>query len=108
MGVYITEFSGPEDIAGQYRIPIEELSDCNIILAWYGYGDYCGSSLVVFEKNGELYEVNACHCSSYGLEGQWTPEETSWNALATRDLSGSYDGSREAHNALQAEVKKHL
>jgi hypothetical protein len=34
------------------------------------------SCWIVFEKNGKLYEINASHCSCYGYEGQWNPEET--------------------------------
>jgi hypothetical protein len=32
---------------------------------------------VIYEKDGQLYEVHGGHCSCYGLEGQWSPEETS-------------------------------
>jgi hypothetical protein len=27
-------------------------------------------------------------CSCYGLEGQWEPEETTWEALAMREFYG--------------------
>jgi hypothetical protein len=37
---------------------------------------------VIFEKDGKLWEVNGSHCSCYGLEGQWQPEETTWEAIA--------------------------
>jgi len=49
-----------------------------IIFADYTYEDYSGSSLVIFESvDGELYEVHGSHCSCYGLEDQWEPEQTS-------------------------------
>jgi len=53
--------------------------------AAYSTPAYEGYALVVFERDGLLWEVNGSHCSCMGLEGQWQPEETSWGALKTRD-----------------------
>lgn len=58
--------------------------------AYTGYdmwADYEMHTLVIFERDGKLWEVNAAHCSCYGLEDQWEPEETSWAAIAMRELS---------------------
>lgn len=106
MSQYITNFKNNENIIEDYEAPANALDGATVHLAWYGYGDYCGDSLVVFERNGHLFEVNAYHCSCYGLEGQWKPEETSWDALAIRDLRGECEGSRDAHEALQELVTK--
>jgi hypothetical protein len=65
-----------------------DLKGAKILLAWYGYGDYDGSAFVLFERDGKLYEVNGGHCSCYGLEGQWDPEETSVEALRYRIVEG--------------------
>lgn len=65
-----------------------EMENCKILLAWYGYGDYDGSAFVLFERDGQLYEVNGGHCSCYGLEGQWDPEKTSVKALRHRISEG--------------------
>lgn len=62
---------------------------CEILLAYYCYEDYSGSAFVLFRKDGKLYEVNGSHCSCYGLEGQWSPEETSIDALHQRLDKGS-------------------
>ena len=62
--------------------------DINILLAFYEYEDYSGSAFVLFEKNGKLFEVNGGHCSCYGLEGQWNPEETTKEALLHRIKEG--------------------
>jgi hypothetical protein len=75
--------------------------DMRIILAWYGHGSYCGNSYVLFEKDGKLYENNASHCSCYGLEKQWAPEEVSLEYLKHIDEKGDkfddeYDGYEEA------------
>lgn len=107
MSEFIQEFKNAEDVIGAYEAPADALDGATIHLAWYGYGDYCGSSLVVFEKDGQLFEVNGSHCSCYGLEDQWSPEETSWAALAMRDISGGCDGSAAAREALQKLVAAH-
>ncbi len=89
--VYVQEFSDNEDIISNYAAPADALEGATVYLAWYGYGSYDGQSLVVFEKNGILYEVNGSHCSCNGLEHQWKPEETSWEALAMRDMGNYLD-----------------
>lgn len=59
-------------------------SDSQILFASYADGGYDGDATVVFERDGKLFEVNGSHCSCYGLEDQWIPEETSWEAMALR------------------------
>ena len=80
--------------------------DAAILFASYGGAAYEGDALVIFEQDGQLYEVHGGHCSCYGLEGQWTPEQTSWAALAMRErrIPGKYyhylsDHDREAQDA---------
>lgn len=107
---FIQEFKSVEDITSNYTVPAGELNGATIHLAWYGYGDYCGSSLVIYEKNGKLYEVNGSHCSCYGLEDQWRPEETTWEALAMRDyyaFRDEYGGVVEAKEAFIKLIDAH-
>ena len=64
-----------------------------LLFASYGGGSYEGDATVVFRKDGKLYEVSGSHCSCYGLEGQWEPEETSIAALAAKgkkEVGSSY------------------
>lgn len=106
---YIEEFSSNEDIIDRYNAPADTFTDATVHLAWYGYGDYCGSSIVIFEKDGKLYEVNGSHCSCMGLEGQWQPEETSWEAIAMRKHYGSgCEGNVEAMKRIKELVKAHV
>ena len=60
----------------------------NILLAYYDYGDYSGNAFVLFKRGGQYFEVNGGHCSCYGLEGQWSPEETTLEALEHRMTKG--------------------
>ena len=65
-----------------------ELEGVEIVLASYGTPSYEGYAFVLFKKDGKLYEVNASHCSCYGLEGQWEPERTSVEDLLYRVEKG--------------------
>jgi hypothetical protein len=69
---------------GRYPVPADFPSEDEILFAWYDRADYSGAALVVFERDGKLYQVNGGHCSCYGLEGQWEPEETSAEVLGMR------------------------
>lgn len=55
--------------------------DEEIILASYDLDGYEGLATVIFQKSGKIYEVHGYHCSCYGFEGQWDPEETTIEAL---------------------------
>lgn len=47
--------------------------DDEILFASYASGSYSGDSIVLFERDGELYINEASHCSCYGLEDSWSP-----------------------------------
>jgi hypothetical protein len=109
MSVFIAEFKDASSIIEEYKAPVGALDNANILLAWYGYGSYCGESIVLFERDGKLYENNGSHCSCYGLEGQWEPEETSWDALAMRKFyTQNCDGEDRAIAAFKSLVDEHL
>lgn len=55
-----------------------------VLLASYSNANYEGDAFVLFRKDGALFEVNGGHCSCHGLEGQWSPEETTVEALRQR------------------------
>ena len=104
--IYVQNFTDKASVLEAYNAPKDALDGATVYLAWYGYGSYDGKSLVIFRKGGKLYEVNGSHCSCNGLENQWEPEETSWAALAKRDLSYS-DGCDVANKILKSLVAKH-
>jgi len=87
--IFLENFDNEQDVIDSFQIDQNELNDAFILLAWYGYGDYDGSAFVLFERDGKLYEVNGGHCSCYGLEDQWSPEETSASALVHRIKNGN-------------------
>lgn len=87
--------------------------DIEILLAYYLYEDYSGTAFVLFKQNGKLYEVNGSHCSCYGLEGQWDPDETTVESLRHRLENGnlgteySWRGDN-LKNTFEAELVKVL
>lgn len=71
--VYQVNFSKWTDVQKDYKMQEPEPEE--VLLAYYSYEDYSGSSYV-FYRNGDKYYYNhGGHCSCYGLEGQWEPEE---------------------------------
>lgn len=82
-GVYLNDFSDFDDVMNNYNVTNEERAFIKrIILADYTYEDYSGSAYVLFEGiDGKLYEVYGSHCSCYGLEDQWSIEETTVEAF---------------------------
>ena len=68
MNIFLGWFGNKQDIEENFHLDEGSLNDVNILLAWYGGGDYDGSAFVLFERDGQLYEVNGGHCSCYGLE----------------------------------------
>ena len=68
----------------------ESLGEYQVLIAAYSCEDYSGSAYVLCVKDGLLYEVEGSHCSCYGLEEQWKPEEVSLQYLQNRLEKGSF------------------
>lgn len=63
----------------------------HILFAYYGdYSGYDGQAYVLFEQDGKLFEVAASHCSCYGLEDQWSPNEMTPAAVRSYFTKSSY------------------
>lgn len=56
-------------------------SEIEILFASYNYECWEGEAFLIVKKENKLYEVNAWHCSCYGLENQFDLEETSIEQL---------------------------
>lgn len=110
---YFQEFDGIDSVREQFAISEDTVSDAEILIAWYGYGSYCGSAYVLFQRAGRLYEVAGSHCSCYGLEAdQWKPVEASWETIGMRpDFNpidmGCADDRGQALAAFQDLVRQH-
>ncbi len=86
-----------EEVAGWFEVDVEVLKGAKILYADYYTGNYEGSAFVLFSRKRKLYEVHGSHCSCYGLEGQWSEEETSVESLEHRlkETYGFYEMNKE-------------
>lgn len=67
----------------------ETQTDEKILFATYTNENYEGSAYALFVKDGKLFEVHGGHCSCYGLEDQWIPEEVCLPELVNRVTNGT-------------------
>ena len=106
--IYLGAFQSRSDVISEFDIKYTLLEGATLFLAWYGKDGYEGNALVVYEKDGKLFEVNASHCSCYGLGGKWKPEETSWEALAIRKPSFFGDYGTQAWATITTLAQLHI
>lgn len=88
-------------------VPLAEkpqFKDVEILLASYGTPSYEGYAFVLFRRDGKLWEVNGSHCSCYGLEDQWEPEETTAEALLHRIKEGTLGKDEYSENPFADEL----
>lgn len=94
-GFFLNDWEGcaAEDVFQDFDT--EGGKDIEIIIASYTCGDYSGDAFVLYldRSDGKLYEVNGSHCSCFGLEGQWEPEEVSVDAMKHRIEKGWFPSS---------------
>lgn len=84
---YFGMFKEVEDVMANFgEAAAADLNESVVIAAYYDIDGYDGSAMVVYRKEGKLFEVHGSHCSCYGLEDQWKPEEISYEALYDRLL----------------------
>lgn len=88
MAIYLNDWSVDDPLAAlcsDFEITPDDLAGKEILVASYTNEDYSGYAYVLLAgDDGKLYEVTGSHCSCYGLEDQWSPEETSTAALRYR------------------------
>ncbi len=92
----------------QMKEALKKYADKKILFASYSYRNYTGDAWVLFEQDGKLYEVNGSHCSCYGLEGQFQPEETELKALEFRLQKGTWGKDDWSDNNFRDELIKFL
>ncbi len=97
---------GLEALKSDFEISDADLVDVEILLASYTCEYYDGDAFVLFRKDGKYYEVNGSHCSCYGLEGQWEPEEANLKELYHRITDGTWGEYRG--NELTVKLKELL
>jgi hypothetical protein len=73
--VYHDIFQSWADVQREYEMDWAEPDE--VLYANYSYEDYTGDSDVVYRNGPSIFWQRGSHCSCFGLEGQWDPEEYS-------------------------------
>lgn len=87
---------------------LKKYENVHVLFASYGQDNYSGDAWVLFEQNNKLYEVNGSHCSCYGLEGQWEPEEVNLLELENRLINGTFGEDDWSGNEFKTELMDFL
>lgn len=90
--VYLNDWEegGATKMMADFEITADELAGATVLVASYTYEHYSGDAYVLFERDGKLFEVEGSHCSCFGLEGQWKPEEAEREAIIHRLTKGTW------------------
>ena len=75
MDVYDGEFESWTDVCRWFEEDVAQPDE--VLLAVYDMDGYEGSADVIYRNGDRYYWARGSHCSCYGLEGQWEPEEYS-------------------------------
>lgn len=73
MEVYREQFGSWADVQREFEmsVPVPD----QVIFAEYNTPAYEGYANVIYRNGDRFYWAYGSHCSCYGLEGQWDPEE---------------------------------
>jgi hypothetical protein len=91
-------------LARQFGIDSGRLAGVELLLASYAKDAYSGEAFVLFRLGRELFEINASHASTDGMEGQWEPEETLVAALRHRLQHGRLGLRENGENLFANEL----
>lgn len=106
MSIFLNIWTCKEEVLRNFEI---DHIDGEIIIASYGAYSFEGYAFVLFRGNdGKYYEVNGSHCSCYGLEGQWEPEEVNLDELWHRVTVGTFGRETYEGGPFNEELKEVL
>lgn len=92
--MFYGDFTCVEDVYNEFQVdPKDQLGNV-IIFASYDFEGYEGYANVILIKDGKFHHVEGSHCSCFGLEGQWQPEEMPAEALI-KMFSGNFYQNNE-------------
>lgn len=93
---------GQDGMLSDFGAEKAALEGARVIVADYTYENYSGSAYVLFERDGKLWEIHGSHCSCYGLEGQWEPEEADEAEVRHRFTYGVWQNEKQVAEAVLA------
>ena len=104
-----------QHLISEYGATEKDLQDLEILVAYESVGSWgCDSSSFFLFRNridGKIYENHGSHCSCYGFEDQYKPEETNIKALQFRAnegyifSEGGYDSGEGNHSKVSEYIK---
>lgn len=89
--IFRGDFADEKEMMDLFNIDESDLKGADLLYANYNTGSYDGQALVIYIKDKVLYGVYGSHCSCYGLEDQWVPEETPLELLERREMMSLED-----------------
>lgn len=98
-------FNDWKDVQGNFSM--DEPEPDQVLLAVYDTPSYEGYALVIYRKDSKYFVSQGGHCSCYGLEGQWEPEEYTKEVLTAqleRLISSCYDTPKGIQQQYAAHV----
>lgn len=105
-------------IVEDYEADKDQVNKYDILIAYESVGSWgCDSSswfLLKDRETGRLFEASGSHCSCYGFEGQFEPEQTDVASLQHRAEKGSltylggYDEDPDNNTKAMVEFVKGL
>lgn len=99
--LYLGDLSGyteegiTEHFITVYQAGASEVAKYQVLIAGEWEDSYDGHSyfLLKDKETGRLYEVHGSHCSCYGFEGQFEPEEASIEYLKSEHYPNRNDSA---------------
>lgn len=88
--MYYGMFDNWDNVISKFNAEKEDLNGIVPLFAAYDCADYDGQAFVLYVQKGKFWIVSASHCSCYGLENQWDPEEMPYKALKHLAEEGNY------------------
>jgi len=106
-GMFLNGWAGGDlrTLQSWFDIGPDAFDGLEILLASYEQNDEGGEAFVLFQRDGDLYEVNASHSTGERFEGQWEPEETSIPELRHRLEKGRLGQSDTGEDLFGNELR---
>lgn len=103
---YYFGFGDWKDVIGQFYAG--KIPEPKYVYAVYSTPAYSGSATVIFKQGRKWFEASGGHCSCYGLEDQWGPQEINprdhlkavkegKKILLVADTEGDYPEATQEH-----------
>lgn len=100
------------EFAKSFQCDPSEMEGFSVLGFWDMSESYSGHWYFLLEKDGQLFVNESSHCSCYGMEGQWGPEEVTPAQQLMVTIGWRWDGTQseytaELHEIVENWIKNH-